>query len=65
VKDNLLTLQRNPSLSIFDAAQLIGSSGHVVESVPISIFAAQKIKESSYILQVADDLSDLLAADKA
>jgi ADP-ribosyl-[dinitrogen reductase] hydrolase len=115
VKDNLLTLQGNPSLSIFDAAQLIGCSGHVVESVPISIFAAQKIKEqsfedilsevircggdtdtnasmagqmmgtfigysyfpaipkatfskikeSSYILQVAEELSNLLGADQS
>ena len=48
VKDNLLTLQENPSISILDAARLIGCSGHVIESVPISIFAAQKIKESNF-----------------
>ncbi len=48
VKDNLLTLQENPSISILDAARLIGCSGHVIQSVPISIFAAQKIKEHNF-----------------
>jgi ADP-ribosyl-[dinitrogen reductase] hydrolase len=47
-KDNLLTLRENPSISILDAAGLIGCSGHVIESVPISIFAAQKIKERNF-----------------
>jgi ADP-ribosylglycohydrolase len=48
VKDNLLMLQENPSISILDAARSIGCSGHVIESVPISIFAAQKIKENNF-----------------
>ena len=48
VKDNLLTLQENPSISILEAAGLVGCTGHVIESVPISIFAAQKIKERNF-----------------
>lgn len=48
VRDNLLKLQKVPSLTINEAAQLIGTSGHVVESVPFSIFAAQKIRERQF-----------------
>jgi ADP-ribosylglycohydrolase len=48
VRDNLLKLQENPSLSIREAAGLVGTSGHVIESVPFSIFAADKIRESSF-----------------
>jgi len=48
VRDNLLKLQVNPSLSIREAAGLAGTSGHVIESVPFSIFAAGKIRENSF-----------------
>ncbi|SFF11532.1 ADP-ribosylglycohydrolase [Chitinophaga sp. CF118] len=48
VRDNLLKLQENPTLSISEAAHLVGTSGHVIESVPFSIFAAQKIKEHNF-----------------
>ncbi len=48
VRDNLLKLQANSSLSIREAASLVGTSGHVIESVPFSIFAADKIRESSF-----------------
>jgi ADP-ribosyl-[dinitrogen reductase] hydrolase len=48
VRDNLLKLKENPSFSISDAARLIGTSGHVIASVPFSIFAAQKIKERNF-----------------
>jgi ADP-ribosylglycohydrolase len=47
VRDNLLKLQANASLTIREAADLVGTSGHVIESVPFSIFAANKIKRSS------------------
>ena len=56
VRDNLLRLQIAPSLTIRDAAQLIGTSGHVVESVPFSIFAAQKIMEHKF----EDILSEII-----
>lgn len=48
IRDNLLKLQENPFLSIKEASLLIGCSGHVVESVPLAIFAAQKIQESNF-----------------
>jgi ADP-ribosylglycohydrolase len=48
VRDNLLRLQADPSLSIREAARLVGTSGHVIESVPFAIFAANKIRESSF-----------------
>lgn len=47
VRDNLVKLHNNPDITIAQAAQLIGCSGHVVESVPFAIFAAGKIKEKS------------------
>ncbi|MBS1605479.1 MAG: ADP-ribosylglycohydrolase family protein [Bacteroidetes bacterium] len=56
VRDNLLKLQISPSLTIREAAQLIGTSGHVVESVPFSIFAAQKIVEHKF----EDILSEII-----
>jgi ADP-ribosyl-[dinitrogen reductase] hydrolase len=48
VRDNLLKLQANSSIGIREAAGLVGTSGHVIESVPFSIFAAGKIRESSF-----------------
>ena len=48
VRDNLIKLQENPSLSIREAAGLVGKSGHVIESVPLSIFAAGKLMESNF-----------------
>jgi len=48
VRDNLLKLQANSSLSIREAASLVGTSGHVIESVPFSIFAANKIRENNF-----------------
>lgn len=48
VRDNLFKLQANSSLSIREAASLVSTSGHVIESVPFSIFAANKIRESSF-----------------
>jgi ADP-ribosylglycohydrolase len=48
VRDSLLKLHANSSLSIREAASLVGTSGHVIESVPFSIFAASKIRESSF-----------------
>jgi ADP-ribosyl-[dinitrogen reductase] hydrolase len=56
VRDNLLKLQIPQSLTIREAAQLIGTSGHVVESVPFSIFAAQKIMEHKF----EDILSEII-----
>ncbi|GGH68992.1 ADP-ribosylglycohydrolase [Filimonas zeae] len=47
VRDNIVKLYENPALSIARAAQLVGCSGHVIESVPFAIFAAGKIKEKS------------------
>ncbi|HVU96161.1 MAG TPA: ADP-ribosylglycohydrolase family protein [Puia sp.] len=46
VRDNLLKLQENSSLTITKAAKLIGCSGHVAESVPLAIFSSQKIRET-------------------
>ena len=48
VRDNLIKLRENPLMSIREAAQLVGTSGHVVQSVPFSIFAAGKIKEANF-----------------
>jgi ADP-ribosyl-[dinitrogen reductase] hydrolase len=45
VKDNLIKLEQNPYLNIAEAAALVGCSGHVIESVPFALFAAQKIRE--------------------
>ena len=56
VRDNLLKLQKRTSLTINEAAQLIGTSGHVIESVPFSIFAAQKVREH----QFEDILSEII-----
>lgn len=56
VRDSLLKLQNEPSLTIGEAAKLIGTSGHVVESVPFAIFAAQKIVEHKF----EDILSDII-----
>ena len=46
VKDNLIKLQHQPNLTIAQAADLIGCSGHVVQSIPFAFFAAQKIRKS-------------------
>ncbi|MBN8854538.1 MAG: ADP-ribosylglycohydrolase family protein [Sphingobacteriales bacterium] len=48
VRDNLIKLQENPSLSIREAAYLVGTSGYAPQSVPFAIFAAQKIKDMSF-----------------
>jgi ADP-ribosyl-[dinitrogen reductase] hydrolase len=48
VKDNLIKLQENPDLSIAEAASRIGCSGHVVESVPFALFAAQQIGHKGF-----------------
>lgn len=48
VRDNLLKLQADPSLSIREAVNFVGTSGHVIQSVPFSIFAANKIRESRF-----------------
>jgi ADP-ribosyl-[dinitrogen reductase] hydrolase len=48
VKDNMLKLQDAPFLSISQAADLIGCSGHVVESVPLAIFSAQQIRKNNF-----------------
>lgn len=47
VRDNLLLLQEKQPATIAEAGQLIGSSGHVVQSVPFAIFAAQQIRYKS------------------
>ena len=54
VKDNLVTLEQNPHVTIAEAAALIGCSGYVVESVPFALFAAQQIREK--------DFQDILSA---
>ena len=54
VKDNMIKLQENPSLGIAEAAAMIGCSGHVVESVPFALFAAQQIRHK--------DFGDILSA---
>jgi len=48
VRDNLIKLRENSLTSIREAAKLVGTSGHVVQSVPFSIFAAGKINEASF-----------------
>ena len=48
VRDSLKMLQQNPALSTMEAAKLVGVSGHVVQSVPFAIFAAQKIREKNF-----------------
>jgi len=48
VRDNLQKLSYNPQATIRDAAGLVGTSGHVVQSVPFAIFASQKIAETSF-----------------
>ena len=48
VRDNLMKLQEQPGMSIRESAKLVGTSGHVIESVPFAIFAAGKVKESSF-----------------
>jgi ADP-ribosylglycohydrolase len=46
VKDRLITLQKMEHVSIQEAGKL-GSNGYVVNSVPLAIFAAQKIQSQS------------------
>jgi len=46
VKDRLIALQELESKSITDVGKL-GNNGYVVNSVPLAIFAAQKIKSQS------------------
>ena len=48
VKDNMKKLLENPHLSIAEAASQIGSSGHVVESIPFALFAAQQIGHKGF-----------------
>ena len=48
VRDNLFKLQSTPTLSIREVANTVGTSGHVIESVPFSIFAANKFWASSF-----------------
>jgi ADP-ribosylglycohydrolase len=48
VRDNLMKLRDNSSISITAAAGLVGCSGHVAQSVPFSIFSASKIRESNF-----------------
>lgn len=47
VKDRLLTLNRLNNLSIARVGQMYKTSGYVADSVPFSIFAAQKINQLS------------------
>jgi ADP-ribosyl-[dinitrogen reductase] hydrolase len=47
-RDNLLRLQDKPELTIKEAADLVGCSGHVVQSIPFVISAAQKIRSKSF-----------------
>ncbi|MDI9340610.1 MAG: ADP-ribosylglycohydrolase family protein [Sediminibacterium sp.] len=47
VKDRLLTLNRLNDLSIARVGQMYKTSGYVADSVPFSIFAAQKINQLS------------------
>jgi ADP-ribosyl-[dinitrogen reductase] hydrolase len=54
VRDNLLKLQERPSMTILEAADLIGSSGHVAESVPLAIFAAQQIRNADISKIIAE-----------
>ena len=56
VKDNLIKLEKQPNLTIAEAAILAGSSGHVVASVPFALFAAQKIREKEF----GDILSEII-----
>lgn len=48
VRDKLIQLQEQPGLSIREAARLAGTSGHVSESIPFAIFAAQQIKTQHF-----------------
>jgi ADP-ribosylglycohydrolase len=48
VRDNLEKLRQAPHTTIPEAAQIVGTSGHVIQSVPFAIFAAQKIRETSF-----------------
>lgn len=54
VRDKLLKLREHPDCSIAEAAGLTGVSGHVIESIPFSIFAAQKIRERNFEEVIAD-----------
>lgn len=44
VRDNLLLLLEKQPASIGEAAKLVGTGGHVVQSVPFALFAAQQIR---------------------
>ncbi|WP_276483987.1 ADP-ribosylglycohydrolase family protein [Paraflavitalea pollutisoli] len=47
VRDNLLLLEEKQPATIADAAKLVGTAGHVVQSVPFALFAAQQIRHTS------------------
>jgi ADP-ribosylglycohydrolase len=57
VKDNILRLQENPGSSIREAAEVIGCSGYVAESIPFSLFAAQKIREKDFTTTLIEIVS--------
>lgn len=48
VRDRLIEMNKLKDLSIPEIGKLYKSTGYVVDSVPLAIFAAQKINESDY-----------------
>ena len=48
VRDNIILLKGQQDISIQEAAKLIGCSGHAVQSIPLALFAASKIKSLSF-----------------
>lgn len=56
VRDNLIKLLTEKPRHIVAAAKMLGTSGHVIESVPFAIFAAQQVKH----LSVSDILTHII-----
>ncbi|MDW7690650.1 ADP-ribosylglycohydrolase family protein [Flammeovirgaceae bacterium SG7u.111] len=54
VKDRLIELNQHSGLSILQIGQKLKATGYVVDSVPISIFAAQKIGQMEFNTIITD-----------
>ncbi len=54
VRDRLIELNKMNNLSILDLGEKYKPTGYVVDSVPVAIFAAQKINESDFKTIISD-----------
>lgn len=49
VKDRLIEIAGAKNLTIQGVARIFGSSGYVVESVPLALFSAQQVKTLGFV----------------